>query len=52
MAQTPKDFAELLLEGKSVPRTLSASEFEDVVFLISRRLEGEEGYRMLISDKV
>lgn len=52
MAQTPKDIAELLLDGQSIPRHLSASELEDVTFLISRKLEGDEGYQLLLSPKV
>lgn len=52
MAETPKDIADQLLEGKTIPRGLSASELDDVVFLISRRLEGDEGYQLLLSPKV
>lgn len=52
MAETPKDIADQLLEGKDFPRQLSASELEDVVYLVSRRFEGEEGYKLLLSPEV
>lgn len=52
MDLTPKDVADQLLEGKVVQQHLSASELEDVVWNVSRKLEGDEGFDLLISKKV
>jgi len=52
MDLTPKDVADLLLDGKVVQQHLSASDLEDVVWNVSRKLEGEDGFQLLISAKV
>lgn len=52
MDATPVQIAEQLLNGQTINRSLTASEFEDVVFYINRKLDGEEGYQLLISTKV
>lgn len=52
MAETPKEIADHLLEGKPFNRQLSASELEDVVYFVARRFDGEEGYKLLLSPEV
>ena len=52
MSLTPKDIADQLLDGKEIKQHLSASDMDDVVWNVSRKLEGEEGFRLLISSKV
>lgn len=52
MDLTLKDVADQLLDGKVVHQHLSPSDLEDVVWNVSRRLEGEDGFQLLISPKV
>lgn len=52
MAAHPKEIAELLISGGSVTTLLTNSEFEDVVYHIARKFEGEDGYKLLTSESV
>jgi hypothetical protein len=52
MNPSPKEVAETLLEGGRIAHTLSTEHLEDVIFHIQRKLDGETGYKLLISEKV
>ena len=52
MDATPQQLAEQLLEGRQLKQVLGASEFEDVIYHLNRKLDGESGFQLLVSPQV